>query len=108
MHPCDSQINKSMNTTVGKYARKGRTYYTTMSLTKQVILAIGIQNLGCFGFWKLAFKSLSIDISPSLKHHLLQMDRKKERKCKYKSRPKRKKNGLDINTKNVERGNKSK
>ena len=91
MHPYDSQINEAMNTSVAKYARKGRTYCTTMSLTNRVMLAMGVHNLGYYGFWKLVLESLSIEISPSLKNHLQQKDRKKERKRKYESSSKRKK-----------------
>ena len=91
MHTENSQRNEAMNTSVAKYARKGRTYCTTMSLTNRVMLAMGTQNLGYYGYWSKVFEVLRIEVSPSFKHHLLQKDRKKERKRKYESTPERKK-----------------
>ena len=91
MHPYDSQINESMNTSVAKYARKGRTYCTTMSLTNRVMISLGVQNLGYFYYWSRVFDSLSMEMSPALKHHLMQKDKKKSNKRQYESSPERKK-----------------
>ena len=90
MHYFDSQLNEALNTSVMKYARKGRTYCTTMSLTNRVMIAVGVHNLGFFGYWSRVFLSLGIDMSPSLAHHLQQKDNKKKRKRSYESSPERK------------------
>ena len=91
MHFFTSQKNEGMNTSVGKYARKGRTYCTTMSLTNRVMIALGTQNLGYYCFWSRVFESLNMDMSPNLKHHLMQKDNKREKKQKYEATPERKK-----------------
>ena len=90
MHSFDSQVNEALNTAVGKYARKGRTYCATMSLTNRVMIAMGVHNLGYFLFWSRVFEALKLDMSPALRHHLLQKDRKKRNKRKYESSPERK------------------
>ena len=48
MHTENSQRNEATNTSVAKYARKGRTYCATMSLTNRVMLAMGTQSLGYY------------------------------------------------------------
>ena len=55
MHGFSSQCNEGLNTAVAKYARKGRTYCTTMSLTNRVMIAMGVHNLGYFVFWSRVF-----------------------------------------------------
>ena len=91
MHPYDSQINEAMDVSVAKYARKDRTYCTTMSLTNRVMIAMGVNNLGYYRYWNRVFESLKIDMSPALKHHLQQKDKTEEKKRKYDAQPKRKK-----------------
>ena len=91
MHPYDLQINEAMNMAVNKYARKGRTYCTTMSLTNRVMIAMGVHNEGYSKFWTRVFESLALDMSPALKHHLEQKDAVKSRKRKYEALPARKK-----------------
>ena len=56
-HRYDSQVNEALNVSVGKYARKGRTYCTTMSLTNRVNIAMGTHNLGYHEFWYQRFKA---------------------------------------------------
>ena len=90
MHLFDSQINEALNTAVGKYARKGRTYCTTMSLTNRVMIAMGVHNLGYLKFWYRVFDALKLHMSPALRHHLQQKDSKKTKKRKYESSPERK------------------
>ena len=65
MHPFDSQINEALNTSVGKYAPKGRTYCTSMSLANRVLIAMGTHNLGYLQYWTRVFESLQLDMSPS-------------------------------------------
>ena len=99
MHPYDSQLNEALNVAVGKYARKGRTYCTTMSLSNRVMIAMGVHNAGYHKYWSRVFESLSLDMSPALKHHLEQKDNTKDKKRKYEALPLRKRNGHNINMK---------
>ena len=91
MHYFDSQLNEALNTSVLKYARKGRTYCTTMSLTNRVMIAMGVHNLGYFRYWSRVFHYIGIHMSPSLAHYLQQKDNKKKRKRSYESSTERKK-----------------
>ena len=93
----DSQINEALNTSVLKYARKGRAFSTTMSLTNRVMIVMGLHNLGFFGYWSCIFDFLGIDMSPLLIHYLKQKDNNKKRKRSYESTPERKTNRMKLN-----------
>ena len=108
MHSYNSQCNEALNTSVGKYARKGRTYCGTMSLTNRITIAIGVHNVGYQGYWTEVCTSLSMEISPNLDNHLLQRDRRKNWKRKYESTPEVKKRGQGFNTKKCKNKSKNK
>ena len=91
MHGWSSQCNEALNTAVAKYARKGRTYCTTMSLTNRVMICMGIHNLGYYEYWSRVFISLNMFLSPALSRYLQQKDKNKSRKRKYEATPERKK-----------------
>ena len=80
MHSYSTQINEALNTAVSRYARKGRTYCTTMSLTNRVMIAMGVRNEGFFTFWSKVFLSLGIRMSVSLANRLKGKDGIKKRK----------------------------
>ena len=90
LHSYDTQLNEAMNTSVSRYARKGRTYCTTMSLTNRVMIAMGVRNEGFHGFWSRVFDSLQLPMSVSLANHLRTKDRRKGTKRKYESTTERK------------------
>ena len=46
LHMFDTQQNEAMNISIAKYAPKTKTYGITISLTKRVMIVIGISNLG--------------------------------------------------------------
>ena len=90
MHSHNTQLNEAMNTSVSRYARKGRTYCSTMSLTNRVMIAMGVANAGYFAFWLRVFQLLRLSLSPSLENHLKSKDKKKGRKRNYEARLDRK------------------
>ena len=85
-HEFDTQKNEAMNTSVSKYARKGRTYGTSMSLESRVMISLGIQNYGYERFWKTVYDGLSITMSPALRQYLEKKDGKKKLKNEYESK----------------------
>ena len=80
MHGWHSQCNEALNTAIAKYARKGRTYCTTMSLTNRVMICMGIHNLGYYDHWSRVLISLKMFMSPALTRHLQQKDKNKKEK----------------------------
>ena len=83
MHPYETQLNKAVNASVNRYARKGRTYCSTMSLTNRVMIALETLNYGYFGYWSRVLDKLKMPTSESLEAHLKNKDRKKKRKRDY-------------------------
>ena len=85
MHPYDTQLNEAMNTSVHRYAPKGRTYCSTMSLTNRVMIALGVRNAGYYGYWSRVFAKMKLPMSPNLEAYLKNKDKKKKRKRNYES-----------------------
>ena len=60
----DTQQNEAMNISIAKYAPKTKTYGITISLTKRVMIAIGISNLGADFFKNNVYSTLNISMVP--------------------------------------------
>ena len=86
LHEFDTQKNEGMNTSVNKYARKGRTYCTSTSLSNRVMISLGVQNYGYEKFWLSVYDSLSVSISPALRKYLTKKDERKRGKNAYESK----------------------
>ena len=86
LHQYSTQRNEGMNTSVKKYARKGRTDGTSMSLNSQVMIFLSILNKCYHIFWGDIFETLSFDMSPEFNKFLGNKDSKKKRKNEYESR----------------------
>ena len=85
LHFFSTQGNEAMNTCVAKYAPKGKTYCSSMSLSNRISIAIGVQNLGQLDCWERLFKRLKMPLGSYLETHLERKDVAKKRKREYES-----------------------
>ena len=85
LHMWCTQLNEAMNTCVAKYAPKGKTYCSSLSLSNRICIAIGVQNLGFFEFWDRIFDLLDLASGDDFTNHLKKKDKNKKRKQEYES-----------------------
>ena len=77
LHKFDSNINKSLNNIVSKYAQKRKHFSKSLSLFTRVFISAGIYLVSYHYLWSSIFKQLEVDILYSLELCWLNKDKRK-------------------------------
>ena len=83
LHLWCTQKNEGLNTSVAKYAPKGKTYCSSVSLSNRISIVIGVQNSGYNRFWNRMFEVLSLSTGSDFTKYLEKKDHRKKRKREY-------------------------
>ena len=79
-HKNDTSLNEALNNSVMSFAPKNKCFSGTKSLEARVCIAMGVNIVGHYKFWKLVFAKLGITMTDSLIKVLQQKDEHLKRK----------------------------
>ena len=86
-HTSDTNLNEAMNRSISSFAPKDRTFSRTMSLNTRVCIAVGVNILGHYEFWKKVLDRLGVKMSDSLEILLKRRDGTNAHRIVYRRRP---------------------
>jgi hypothetical protein len=76
----DTQVNESFNNTVSWVAPKNKVYCGSCSLSNRISIAVGVNSLGIARYFTRLFKSMGIQLTPSITHYLEVKDKARLRR----------------------------